>query len=96
MFLGHMETAGLVTETETATAKRKLSKVQRLACLGKAGAIRKTSTSAMKAFLGLPPLNLVIQGEARSAAHRIWSLGFWSYLHPPAWTYLHIDSASEV
>jgi len=26
--------------------------------------------------------DLVIQGEARSAAHRLWSLGCWSYLHP--------------
>jgi hypothetical protein len=32
--------------------------------------------------LGLPPLDLVIQGEARSTVHRLWSLGCWSYLHP--------------
>jgi len=29
-----------------------------------------------------PSLDLVIQGEVRSAAHRLWSLGCWSYLHP--------------
>ena len=29
-----------------------------------------------------PPLDLVVQSEARSAAHRLWSLGSWSYLHP--------------
>jgi len=36
----------------------------------------------MEVLVGLPPLDLVIQGEARSAAHRLWSLGCWSYLHP--------------
>jgi len=29
-----------------------------------------------------PPLELVVQSEARSAAHCLWSLGCWSYLHP--------------
>jgi len=67
---------------QTATAKRKLSKVQRLACLGITGAICMTPMGAMETLVGLPPLDLVIQGEARSAAHRLWSLGCWSYLHP--------------
>jgi len=40
------------------------------------------STGAMEALTGLAPLDLVIQGEARSAARRLWSLGCWSYLHP--------------
>jgi hypothetical protein len=30
----------------------------------------------------LPPLDLVVQGKTISAAHRLWSLGCWSYLHP--------------
>jgi hypothetical protein len=67
---------------QTATAKRKLSKVQRLACLGITGAIRTTPMGAMEALVGLPPQDLVIQGEGRLAAHRLWSLGCWSYLHP--------------
>jgi len=37
----------------------------------------------MEAIFGHPPLDLMIQGEVRSAAHRLWSLGCWSYLHPP-------------
>jgi hypothetical protein len=41
--------------------------------------IRSTPTGAMET--GLPPLDLVIQGEVRSAAHCFWSLGCWSYLH---------------
>ena len=67
---------------QTASAKRKLSRVQRLACLGITGAIRTTPTNAVEALICLPPLDLVVQSEARSAAHRLWSLGCWSYLHP--------------
>jgi hypothetical protein len=44
--------------------------------------IRTTPTGAMEALAGLPPLDLVINGEVRSAAHRLWSLGCWSYLCP--------------
>jgi len=46
------------------------------------GAIRTTPTGAMEALTGLPLLDLVILGEAKSAAHCLWSLGCWSYLHP--------------
>jgi hypothetical protein len=67
---------------QTASAKKKLSKAQRLTCVGITGAICTTPTVAMEALFGLPPLDLVIQGEARSAAHRLWSLGCCSYLHP--------------
>ena len=67
---------------QTASAKRKLSRVQRLACLGIKGAMRTTPTNAVDALICLPPLELVVQSEARSAAHRLWSLGCWSYLHP--------------
>jgi len=45
------------------------------------GAIHTTPTGAMETLAGLPPLDLMIQREARSAAHRLWSLGCWSYLH---------------
>ena len=37
-----------------ASAKKKLSKLQRLACLGITGAIRTTPTGAMEALFGLP------------------------------------------
>jgi len=65
-----------------ASTKIKLSKVQRLACLGITGAFRTTPTGAMEVLVGLLSLDLVIQWEARSAAHRPWRLGCWSYLHP--------------
>jgi hypothetical protein len=36
----------------------------------------------MDVTVGLPLLDLVKQGEARSTAHRLWNLGSCSYLHP--------------
>jgi len=65
---------------QTAIAKKKLSRIQRLACLGITGAMDTTPTNAVEALICLPPLDVVVQSEARSAAHRIWSLGCWSYL----------------
>ena len=56
---------------QTASTKEKPSKVQRLACLGITGAIRTNHTGATEALAGLPPLDLVIEEEARSAAHRL-------------------------
>ena len=67
---------------QTASAVKTLSKIQRLACLGITGAVRTTPTHAMEALICLPPLELVVQGKARMAVHRLWSLGCWSYLHP--------------
>jgi hypothetical protein len=40
-----------------------------------------TSSSAIQALVGLPPLDLV-QSEDRASAHRLWGLGSWSYLYP--------------
>lgn len=34
-----------------------------------------------EALTGLPPVDLVIQGEAWSPVHHLWYLGCWSYLH---------------
>jgi hypothetical protein len=67
---------------QTSCAKKRLCKVQRLACLGITGANRTTPTGAMEALTGLPSLDLLIQVETRSAAHRLWSLRCCSYLQP--------------
>jgi hypothetical protein len=67
---------------ETARSKQLLGTIQRLACLGITGAMCTTPTGAMEALVDLPPLDLVVQSEARASAHRLWSLGSWSYLHP--------------
>jgi hypothetical protein len=50
---------------QMASAKKRLSRIQRLACLGMTGASCITPTGAMEALNGLPPLDLVIQGETR-------------------------------
>jgi hypothetical protein len=44
--------------------------------------MRTSPTNAVEALVCLPPLELVVQVEARATAHRLWSLGSWSYLHP--------------
>jgi len=41
-----------------------------------------TPTNAVEALTCLPPLELVVQNEARSGAHYVCSLGSWSYLQP--------------
>ena len=66
---------------QMANAKKRLRTVQRLACLGITGAMHTTPSSAMEALTCLPPLELVVQSEASSVAHRLWSLGCWPYLH---------------
>jgi len=66
---------------QMASAKKTLSRIQRLACLGITEKICTTPTDALEALTDLPPLDLVIQGETRSVAHCLWSLGCWSYLH---------------
>ena len=50
---------------QAASTKKRLSKVQRLACFS----ICMIPTDAMEAINGLPQLDLVIQGEARLEAH---------------------------
>jgi hypothetical protein len=54
---------------QTAGAKKRLSRVQRLACLGITGAMRTTPTSGMVALTDLPPLELLVQSKARLPAH---------------------------
>jgi hypothetical protein len=67
---------------EMARAKQVLRSVQRLACLGITEPMCTKPTNAMEALVVLPPLDLVVQGEATASAHHLWSLGSWSYLHP--------------
>jgi hypothetical protein len=57
------------------SAKKRLSRIQRPACLGITGVMHTTPISATEALTGLPPLELIVQSEARLAAHHLWSLG---------------------
>ena len=54
----------------------------KISLLGDNGAMRTTPTNAVEALICLPPLDLVVQSEARSAAYQLWILGCWSNLHP--------------
>ena len=67
--------------SQTSSAKERLSRVQRLVCLGIRGEIRTTPTGAMEALTALPLLDLAIQVKVRSVAHHLWSLGCWSQLY---------------
>lgn len=61
---------------QMASAKKRLSRIQRSAFLGIAGAIHTTPTDAMEALTGLHPLDLLIQSEASSVAHSgVWDVG---------------------
>ena len=60
---------------QTASVKKKLSRVQRFACLGVTGVMRTTPTNVVEALICLPPPELVVQSEVRSAVHCFWSLG---------------------
>jgi len=64
------------------SARTRLSRIQRLACLVIKGAMHTTAAGAMDAPTCPPPLNVVVEGEARSTAHQLWSMGCWSQLHP--------------
>jgi hypothetical protein len=68
---------------QVASAKKQLSRVQRLACSGITGAMGTSPTNAVEALICLPPpLELVVQSEARSAAHLLRSLEGWSHPLP--------------
>ena len=86
-----------VTACPTAITNRtsgdSLRRIERLACLGITGAMRTAPTNitvamrtaptnAVEALICLSPMDLVVLSDARSAAHRLWILGCWSYLHP--------------
>jgi len=62
-----------------ASTKKRLSKIQRFVHLG----IMGCCTVLWVLWRHLPfILDLVVQGEARSVAHWLYSLGCWSYRHP--------------
>jgi hypothetical protein len=52
------------------TRRAELSKLKRMACLGITGAIRTAPTAATEVLLGLPPLHLQLEAEARAGIYR--------------------------
>jgi hypothetical protein len=55
--------------THLITVKKQFGHIQRITCLGMTGCISTTPTVAMKTLLGPPPLQLVVEKEARQAAY---------------------------
>jgi hypothetical protein len=45
--------------------------LQRVACLRITGAIKTAPTAAMEVLLGLPPLHLQVEAEARIGSYRL-------------------------
>jgi hypothetical protein len=59
------------------TNQAKLSKLQRLACLGGTGAMRTAPTAAIEVLLGLPPLHLKMEAETRVRIYRLSCNELW-------------------
>lgn len=53
------------------TYRARLSRVQRLAALGIAGALRTTPTLSLEAALGLTPIHIYVEAEAQKSAVRL-------------------------
>lgn len=65
------------TKMNQSKAVKELEKVQRLALLCVTGVMKSTPTAAMEVLVGLPPLHLLVKGEARLAAYRLQVNGAW-------------------
>ncbi|XP_028161440.1 uncharacterized protein LOC114353581 [Ostrinia furnacalis] len=64
------------------TCRTALGKLQRTACLAITSAFRTTPTAALEIILGLPPLHLALEVDARKALHRLKGAGLWSTSKP--------------
>lgn len=62
---------------DVGTAEKRLTKLQRLACLCMTGAMRTTASKALEALLCLPPLNSFIKFTAFNASWNIRCNGWW-------------------
>jgi len=58
-------------KSRQSTVTKKLSSIQRQACLLITGAFKTTPTSALEFLLNLPPLQLLLKREARMASYRL-------------------------
>jgi hypothetical protein len=53
--------------THLTTVKKQFGHIQRITCLGMTDSMSTTPKAAMDTFLGLAPLQLVVEKEARQA-----------------------------
>ena len=59
------------------TVRGRLLRIQRMVCLSITGAMRSTPTAALQVLLGLPPLDIYIQGLAMATSYRLANSGVW-------------------
>lgn len=65
------------TATQKVTLQKELTRLQRLACMMIAGAVRTTPTAALEVLFDLAPLHIVAEKEAMAAAYRMIHSGSW-------------------
>jgi hypothetical protein len=75
------------------TSQAKLSKLQRLAYLGITGTMRMAPTAAIEVLLGLPPLHLKIEAEARTGIYRLCCNEEWK---PEPLRYGHMSKSRDM
>lgn len=63
---------------ELLTARKRLDKLQRLACLCMTGVKNSTATMALEALLSIPPLDLFVKSVAFNASVNVKCNGWWS------------------
>jgi hypothetical protein len=78
----YLRLLGMVTWLSDSQSQGESKQNPEIGLLRDNGAVRTTPTCAMEALICLLPLELIVQCEARLAAHHLWSLGCWSFLHP--------------
>jgi hypothetical protein len=62
---------------ELKTSQAELSELQRKACLGITGEMRTSPTAAIEVLLGLPPLHLQVEAEAKAGNYRLLGNDQW-------------------
>lgn len=75
------------------TARSKLSKVQRLACIAMTGALRSTPTAALEILTDIAPLHLFLEGEALLCLRRLQQNGVKCRRAPPHGHSIELDQA---
>jgi hypothetical protein len=53
------------------TSEVEFGKLQRMACLGITGAMKTAPTAVIEVLIGLPPLHLQLEAEARASIYRL-------------------------
>ena len=64
-------------KTETNVVDKKLTQVQRLACLSVTGVMTSTPTAALEILLSLSPISLFVKQQARMTVARLFRSGHW-------------------